>query len=358
MKTKLSNEELSTLCWELSQLFKAGEHTEDALRLLARESDASSAALLESMAKQVEAIQSDKNAPMAEKEAPLAASMEAAGCFPAYVSGLVRVGEKSRKDVDVLEALSEYYENQARMDRRVRSALLYPAVMLAVMLIVIGVLLVRVLPIFDDVYASLGGRLTGVAGGLLALGRWLDKAMPVLWVLMVLVVVFLVLFAAAPGFRHKLTGMWRSSHGDKGVSRKINNAQMVQAISTAITGSLSPEKALEMAASLMAEVPAAKARCEECLQRWSQDKSMSQAMLDSGLISSRQCRMLAVGEHTRKDADTLPRIARELHDESESALEHTVSRVEPALVLICSLLVGLILLSVMLPLMHIMSAIG
>ena len=45
-------------------------------------------------------------------------------------------------------------------------------------------------------------------------------------------------------------------------------------------------------------------------------------------------------------------------EEGETALDAMVSRVEPALVLVCSLLVGLILLSVMLPLMNIMAAIG
>ena len=54
----------------------------------------------------------------------------------------------------------------------------------------------------------------------------------------------------------------------------------------------------------------------------------------------------------------MEKIAGDLAEESEAALENAVSRVEPALVLLCSLLVGLILLSVMLPLMHIMSAIG
>lgn len=45
-------------------------------------------------------------------------------------------------------------------------------------------------------------------------------------------------------------------------------------------------------------------------------------------------------------------------EESEAALEEVVNRVEPALVLVCSVLVGMILLSVMLPLMHIISAVG
>jgi type IV pilus assembly protein PilC len=51
-------------------------------------------------------------------------------------------------------------------------------------------------------------------------------------------------------------------------------------------------------------------------------------------------------------------VARRLTEEGEQALEEKLSRVEPALVLVTSLLVGAILLSVMLPLMNIMTAIG
>ena len=54
----------------------------------------------------------------------------------------------------------------------------------------------------------------------------------------------------------------------------------------------------------------------------------------------------------------MAKISRDLTEDSEAALEDLVSRVEPALVLVCSVLVGLILLSVMLPLTHIMAAIG
>ena len=54
----------------------------------------------------------------------------------------------------------------------------------------------------------------------------------------------------------------------------------------------------------------------------------------------------------------MAKIAQDLLEDSELSLEEKVSRAEPALVLVCSILVGMILLSVMLPLMHIMSAIG
>ena len=54
----------------------------------------------------------------------------------------------------------------------------------------------------------------------------------------------------------------------------------------------------------------------------------------------------------------MDKIAQALTEDGELSLEEKVSRAEPALVLVCSVLVGLILLSVMLPLMHIMAAIG
>ena len=346
MKTNLSHEELSALCLELSLLLHAGVGLGDALALLGEESGRENCELLEAMSRQV------------DDGASLSAAMKDSRRFPAYVCGLIEVGETAGRTEEALSALSRYYEDRVRMDRRVKSALLYPAVMLAVMLIVIAVLLVRVLPIFDDVYASLGGRLTGVAGGLLALGQWLDKAMPALWVLMALLVVFLGSFAALPGFRAKLTGAWRARHGDKGVSRKLNTAQLAQAMAMGMASGLPTEEAIELAAGLMEDVPPARARCLECHKKLENGEALGRAMKDSGLLPAGQSRLLELGQRSGAGDAAMEKIARDLSEESEAALENAVSRVEPALVLICSLLVGLILLSVMLPLMHIMSAIG
>ena len=247
-KNGISHGELSTLCLELSMLLHAGVGTGDALSLLAEESDPEYKAMLMDMAKEVDG------------GAALSDAMRRAEGFPVYVCGLVEVGERAGRTEEALAALSRYYESRARLDRRVRSALLYPAVMLLLMLVVIAVLLVKVLPIFDDVYASLGGRLTGVAGSLLTLGRWLDGAMPVLWVLLVLAAVFLAVFAAVPSFREKLTVSWRRSHGDKGVARKMNDARLAQALAMGMASGMPIEEAVELAAGLMEETPAARDR--------------------------------------------------------------------------------------------------
>lgn len=338
---------ISGLCLSLSFLLHAGVGIGDGLALLAQEEETPSLrAVLDEMARQM------------DDGASLAAALRDSGRFPNYVCGLVEVGERSGRTEEALAALARHYEDRARMERQLRSALLYPAVLLLVMLAVIVVLLARVLPVFNEIYADLGGRLTGVAGGLLALGRVLDQAMPVLCVLLVLVVLFLALFAALPAFRGRVLALWRKSRGDKGVSRQINTARFAQSLSMGLSSGLPLEEALTLSADLLTDVPSAAAKCRDCLARLDEGTPLAQAMSQSGVLPRAQCRLLELGLRSGAGDSAMEQIARQLSEESEMALEEKVGQVEPTLVVITSVLVGLILLSVMLPLMHIMTAIG
>ncbi len=344
MGKTITNGELSSLTMELSMLLHAGIGVGDALSMLSGEDGYRD--LLDGMARR------------ADEGEPLSQCLREGGRIPAYVCGLVEVGEETGRTEEALAALSRYYERRARLDRQVRGALLYPAVMLVLMLLVIAVLLVRVLPIFDDVYASLGGRLTGVAGGLLALGRGLDAAMPALWAALALAVVFFGAFAGVESFRDRVLALWRRGRGDRGVSRRMNNARLAQAMAMGMASGLPLERSMELAASLMEDVPPARARCEDCRARLEGGASLSAAMGESGLLPAGACRLLEIGQRGGTADAAMDKIARDLSEDGEAALEELVSRVEPSLVLVCSVLVGVILLSVMLPLMHIMSAIG
>ncbi len=342
MKRTLSYGEIAEVSLELSLLLHAGVGTGDALYLLGEDSPHKK--LLSAMADEVDG------------GAALASAMRSSAAFPTYACGLVEVGERTGRTEEALAALSRYYEDRVRMDRRVRSALLYPAVMLALMLVVIGVLLVKVLPIFDDVYASLGTRLTGVAAGLLTVGRWLEGALPVFWAVLAALVLIGFLFTAVGPLRRSLVSFWQRGHGDRGVSRKLNNARLAQAMAMGMASGLPLEEALGLSAGLVEG--GARRRCEDCRKRLDNGEVLSAALKASGLLPASQSRLLELGQRSGAGDASMEKIARDLSEEGEAALDAAVSRVEPALVLLCSVLVGLILLSVMLPLMHIMSAIG
>jgi type IV pilus assembly protein PilC len=335
------------LCLELSLLLHAGVGVGDGLSLLAEEETSGSLRpLLSSLAQQV------------DDGVSLAAALQQSGRFPDYVWGLLEIGERSGRMEETLTALARHYEDRARLDRRLRSALLYPAVLLIIMLAVIVVLLTQVLPIFNQVYADLGGRLTGIAGGLLALGRGLDQAMPLLCILLGAVVLFLALFAASDAFRNRMTGWWQRHWGDKGVSRQLSTARFAQSMTMGLGSGLPLEESISLSAKMLSGIPAAQARCKDCLDRLDQGVSLSKAMSESGVLPAAQCRLLELGVRGGSGDTAMEEISRRLSEESELALEERVGQIEPMLVIVTSVLVGIILLSVMLPLLHIMSAIG
>ena len=171
----LSDLHTASLCRELSLLTHTGLRPGDGLTLLAQEEqDGAPRELLAAMAGQTGLGLS------------LSAAFRDSGRFPAYVTGLLEAGERTGHTEEALRALSDYYEHRDRSNRQIRHALTYPVILLLLMLVVIVILL----PVFDQVYTSLGSRLTGVAGGLL-LGCWLDAAMPVLCALLALVLLLL-----------------------------------------------------------------------------------------------------------------------------------------------------------------------
>ena len=343
----LSNQTLMDLCGGLALLLHAGVGTADGLDLLGQQQEEPALAqLLADLARRV------------DDGASLAQALEDSRRFPHYLCALTEVGEAAGRTEEALNALARHYESRMSLDRRLRSALLYPCILMLIMLGVIVVLLTKVLPVFDQVYAGLGGSLTGVAGGMLALGRVLDRGMPVLCLLLAAAGVFLVLFSLSESFRQGLVSRWRRRFGDRGVSRKISDGRFAQALSMGMASGLPLEDALTQAADLLEDVPGAQARCRDCLDRLDRGDELAQAVRQSEVLPPAECRLLALGLRSGSGDRVMEDIARRLGQAGEDALEDRVSQVEPALVGVTSVLVGIILLSVMLPLMHIMSAIG
>jgi len=343
---RLSSVEISQICQELAILLHAGVMLGDGLALLAEEEGGRTGELLAEIGRHVDTGET------------LATALRECQAFPSYVVGMVEVGERSGRTEQALHSLSRYYEQQDQMSRQIRAALTYPAILLLLMLVVIVVLLSQVLPVFDEVYASLGGQLTGVAGGLLMIGQALDAAMPLLCVLMAAAAALVLVFSLSDDFRSKVLGLWRKKRGDKGISKKMSDARFAQALTMGLSSGLPLEEAVGVCAELLKDLPAASARCRMCASRLAGGGELAEALRESEMLPASTCRLLALGMRSGNGDSVMEDITRRLSNEANQALEKKVAQVEPTLVLVTSLLVGAILLSVMLPLMNIMTAIG
>ena len=346
MKHKqLTNEEIAALCRALSWLLHAGMEAGDALTLMAQDARGQEAELLTQMAQ------------LADEGLPPAEVFRRTNRFPHYVCALLEAGERTGRTEEAFRALTDYYEARARLERQARSTLLYPAVLLLLMLTVVVVLLCWVLPVFSEVYAQLGTRLVGLAGGLLALGSFLRRLLPLLCVPAGAVLILAAILLLAPGFRTRLLGRLQRRRSDRGSRSQMRTAVFAQTLAMGLNSGLDGIGAAELALQLTEEGRFRK-RCEACLQKLRSGASLPDALGNTELFSRADCRLLEAGIRSGRGENAMAQAADRLMEEYMLSQENRLAKTEPTLVVISSLLVGLILLSVMLPLLHVMGAMG
>lgn len=343
---KLSYQETAAFCHDLALLVQAGIGLSDGVFLMSGEEKSGAG---ETFKRIGESLDQGK---------ALSAALQECERFPAYVIGLVSVGEKTGRLEESLFSLAEYYEERSRVNRMLWNALAYPLLILLLMLAVVGVLLIQVMPVFDKVYQSLGSRLTGAAAGLLQLGYGLKAALPALFVILAVGILAGILFACVSTLRQTIVSFFKKKWGDKGLLGRLSNAQFARALAMGLTSGLTLEESLELAGMLLCDTPGAKKRCDSCIHMLQEGAELSAALGDNGFLQAAQSRMLAIGMRGGNGDRVMTELADRMMEQAGEALDSAVAKVEPTMVLAASVLVGMILLAVLLPLTNIMAAIG
>ena len=339
----LTQNELSRLFRALSALLHAGISPAEGLFLLAQEETGSVAKLLTDMGRRLDFGES------------LSDVMET---FPAWARAMAAVGEETGRLEEALSFLADYCDEGVRTRRLLKQSLAYPAMLFALMLLVIGLLLTKVLPVFDQVYASLGTGLTGFSGGLLVLGQKLEQALPVLAVLLGMILAGFLVYRFAAPVRNYVNREFQKTLGDRGLLRKFNNARFARALAMGIGSGMTAEEALSVAGRLLSDLPGAAGRCAQAEALAEAGEDLSAALEKTNLLPPARSRMLAVGLCSGNVDKILTDVADRMETDARQALEDWLSHLEPALVLISAAMVGVILLSVMVPLLDILSVLG
>ncbi len=345
-KKGLSNEEIAQICRGLSVLLHAGLSHGDSLCFMAEE---------EQGTKQEMMLQLGK---MVDEGCSFSQALESLECFPAYVAGLIKVGEASGHLEEALEALAAYYEGQARLTRQLKNTLTYPMILMFLMVIVIGILLTKVLPVFEEVYESLGVSVSGMGKGVLLAGKVLEAFLPVLCVMLLLVIGAILCFAKNENFRNRIMLRYRRKFGNRGIAKSINTAHFAQALAMGLKSGMVIEEAVALAGVLLKDVPEARSGCTQCEEKIKAGEPLGKSLKETGILPTSACRMLELGIRSGNGDGVMCGIAERLMEEAENETIAMVSKIEPVMVTITSLLVGIILLSVMMPLINVLAAIG
>lgn len=341
---RIPAKETALFCTQAGLLLKAGIPLGDGLASLTEEGTGAGRELLRRIAD------------TARETGSLYEAVRQAGVFPSYMVHMIRIGETAGKLEEVLDSLSLYYEREARLRGAVRSAVLYPLILILLMAAVIAVLVVAVMPIFSSVLADLGAEAsanTGMVSTGVVIGRC---ALVVVAVLLALLVAMLLLSLSAKG-RQALMSLSSRLPILRRLYRQIASSRFASVMSMLLSSGYDLGEALELAEEVVAD-PTVRNKIRLCRDKVSRGKAFSAALLELGLFSGLYARLIQTGEKTGRLDDVMKNMAAQYETDVEESLSGVVALIEPTLVILLSVIIGSILLSVMLPLIGILSAIG
>lgn len=337
---------LSSFCMEMSLCLKAGISLSEGIYMLATdETDRDLKEMLDGIYKKMDEGSSFEDA------------LKSAECFPKYVIDMVEIGTKTGRLEDVMRALAGYYTRQEQITASIKNAVVYPFVLMFMLLLVIGVLVVKVLPIFNDVYNELGAEMSAIAVAIMNIGTAVTQYAAIILGVVVAVVVIAVIVSAIPSLSLKAVTLWNKVTAGRKVSKKISSARFASGMAMTLASGLDTDESLDMVERIT-ENPVMLGRIKKCRELMASGELFVDAISKAEIFPSLYCRMLSIGFKTGTADSVMEEIARRSEVEVNEDIESIINKVEPTLVIIMSLIVGLILLSVMLPLMSIMTSIG
>ena len=341
MKTKgLTRQELSAFCAGVSVLLGSGSGMEEAVGLYAEDSTGALEAACKAMV---------PNMSLGFGEAAART-----GLFPDYALAVMQTAEASGRLEEGLGRLAEYYDRQDALEKKVRSAITYPAALLLLLGGVLAVLVFGVMPMFQNVYDNVTG---GLAASSYAYVLWAEVLSRVgLCVAILASVGLLVLAAVQRRDPEKLRPRFARFPLTKGAFLTMAKANMTDMLATQLCSGMDGAEALD-SVLLHTEHKDLKAALERCREDMGEGESLAKALFHARIFPGLSGRMLLSGEESGTLAETMATLAEKLSGEAWEALEALVDRVEPVLVGFLTVCVGLTLVSVMLPLLGILGAV-
>ena len=288
---------------------------------------------------------------------PFYQALEATGAFPSYMVYMVRIGELTGKLEDVMRSLAAYYERESSVKTGIKNVVSYPLVMFAMMAVILLILVIRILPLFENVFAELASNAAENTGNMMSFGITAGKVIAgIMAGLFILAGMILLWYKTSKG-REIIYRFGCGFFITGKIMEQMAVGKFISAMSLMISSGIDMEEALSMAGSVV-EHKSVKEKVDKCHEMVKQEASLDEALKETGLITGMRGRMISVGARTGVMDTVFEKLSSKYDEEIDASLGRLSSIVETVLVAGLSIIVGGILISVMLPLVSIITSIG
>ncbi len=269
--------------------------------------------------------------------------------FDSLYSNMVDAGETGGALDVILGRLAFFMEKNMKLKKKVKGALVYPASVVCVAIIVIAIMMIFVIPSFQKMFSGFGAELPLLTQIIVNISSFMRNN-----VLFIIAALFATIFALKTTYRksdkahHFFDNMFLKMPIFGILLRKVAVANFTRTLGTMISSGVPILSALEIVARTAGNVVIEKAILTT-RESISQGKTIAEPLMESGIFPPMVVQMISVGETTGALDQMLNKIADFYDDEVDAAVSAITSLIEPLLMVFLGGILGTMIVAMYLP---------
>jgi len=275
---------------------------------------------------------------------------------PLFVN-MVKAGESSGMLDEILERLAEYLEKTNALTRKVKSALIYPAIVTLMALSITLLLLLKVIPVFKTVFADFGANLPKPTMVLLTISEFLQKYFFFMTVIVVLVVLAVGRYMKTEKGALRMDKLLLSMPVFGPLFRKVAVSKFTRTLSTLIKSGVPILSAFEIVGKTSGNKVVEMA-IDDVRRNVREGENISEPLARSGVFPPMVTRMVSIGEQTGQLEKMLSKIADFYDQQVDAAVSGLTSLIEPLIIAFLGIVIGGIVICMFLPIFKMTEVVG
>ncbi len=261
---------------------------------------------------------------------------------------LVRAGEVGGILDTIMNRMATQIEKSMKINRRIKSAMTYPSIVIVVCIVAIGGLLWKVIPTFEDMFASMDSGLPALTQQIINMSRWAIAHGPIIFGVIFGLIVFTIVTYRVPRGKY----IWHKAFlkfpviGD--VIKKTTVARFTRTMGTLLSSGVPILDALEIVARSAGNMVIEEALME-VRAKISEGRNIVEPLAQTRIFPHMVVQMIGVGEQTGALDTMLNKIADFYEDEVDVAVENMTSMIEPLLMVFLGGSIGVVMIAMYMP---------
>ena len=277
--------------------------------------------------------------------------------FPRVYTASLLAGERSGNLDAVLRRYVVYEKVIDTVRRRTISALIYPLILIAMAIGLVGIIVLRVVPAFSEFYASFDAELPLSTRIILGVSTFAQERYLLVTAIVVMVSAGFAAWIRQPGQRARFDHLVLAIPFIGETARKFVTAQMARTLATLLGGGIPLVNSLEVTARSVSNHHMAK-ELDVVTQRVREGEGLAASLTARGVVPDVALKMIEVGESTGSLQDMLSSLADFYDEEVETSVGRFVTFIEPALLVLMGVVIAVLVLALYMPLFQLSNVVN